>query len=272
MTEFLSPEGLRVDGRRPEELRIIKCKLGVFSQADGSAYFQQGNTKIIASVFGPREVSVRRKALHDRALIKCDYSMAFSTGEKRRNKKKDRRSAEISLVIRQTFESVIMTNQFPRSQIDIHIQVLQADGGTRCAAINAATLALINAGVPMKDMVCACAAGCIDGTPILGIDGVTRTLPNHLLIYQFHSLFHDSIGTAYWYSIDLNYVEDSAGGPDMPVAVLPQSGKIVMVQMDSKLPLELFEKVLDLAVEGANAIYQVLQREVERYTAERTKN
>ncbi len=61
-----------------------------------------------------------------------------------------------------------MTSLFPRSQIDIFVQILQADGGTRCASINAATLALINAGIPMKDFVVSCAAGCIEGTPILG--------------------------------------------------------------------------------------------------------
>lgn len=75
---------------------------------------------------------------------------SFSTGERKKRMKGDRRSTEISLVIRQTFESVIHTQLFPRSQIDIYIQILQADGGTRCAAINAATLALIDAGIPMK--------------------------------------------------------------------------------------------------------------------------
>jgi exosome complex component RRP41 len=147
------------------------------------------------------------------------------------------RSTEISYVIRQTFESVIMTNLFPRSEISIYVQVLQADGGTRCAAINAATLALINAGIPMKDFVVACAAGCIDGTtPIL----------------------------------DLNYLEDSAGGPDLPVALLPSSEAITMVQMDSKVPIEMFEKVVKLAVEGCKAIHQILLQEVEKYTLGRS--
>lgn len=50
-------------------------------------------------------------------------------GERKKKTKGDRRSTEISLVIRQTFESVILTHLFPRSQIDIFVQVLQADGG-----------------------------------------------------------------------------------------------------------------------------------------------
>lgn len=49
--------GLRIDGRRPLELRQIRVKLGVFRQADGSAYLEHGNTKILAAVYGPHQVS-----------------------------------------------------------------------------------------------------------------------------------------------------------------------------------------------------------------------
>lgn len=51
-------KGLRVDGRRPHELRKVKCQLGVFQQADGSAFLEQGNTKVFATVYGPHDVSV----------------------------------------------------------------------------------------------------------------------------------------------------------------------------------------------------------------------
>lgn len=52
----LSDQGLRLDGRKPEELRKLSCRLGIFSQADGSAYLEQGNTKVLAAVYGPHEV------------------------------------------------------------------------------------------------------------------------------------------------------------------------------------------------------------------------
>jgi len=138
---------------------------------------------------------------------------------------------EISLVIKQTFEAVVMTELAPRSQIDIFVSVLQADGGTRCAAINAATLALIDAGIPMKEFVCACAAGFVNGTAIL----------------------------------DLNYVEDSSGA-DLPIALLPQSGKITMLQMDSKLRLDEFEQVMHLAVEGCKKLHVLLLESVKQRT------
>ena len=56
MTEYLSDQGFRTDGRKPNELRRIRCSLGIFSQADGSAYLEQGNTKVLAAVYGPHEV------------------------------------------------------------------------------------------------------------------------------------------------------------------------------------------------------------------------
>lgn len=55
--ELLSDQGFRIDGRKPTELRRIQCRLGVFSQADGSAYIEQGNTKVLAAVYGPHEVT-----------------------------------------------------------------------------------------------------------------------------------------------------------------------------------------------------------------------
>ncbi|KAL8114073.1 exosome complex component RRP41 homolog [Apium graveolens] len=227
--EFVSPEGLRLDGRRPMEMRQLRAEIGIVSKADGSASFEMGNTKVIAAVYGPREVQNRSQQLNDQALVRCEYTMAnFSTGDRRRKPKGDRRSTEISLVIRQTMEACIMTHLMPRSQIDIFVQVLQADGGTRSACINAATLALADAGIPMSDIVTSCSAGYLNSTPLL----------------------------------DLNYVEDSAGGPDVTVGILPKSTKVTLLQMDSKLPMDIFETVMQLATEGckavANYIHEVL--------------
>ncbi|BAT92754.1 hypothetical protein VIGAN_07158100 [Vigna angularis var. angularis] len=206
--EYVSPEGLRLDGRRPMEMRQIRAEIGAVSKADGSAMFEMGNTKVIAAVYGPREV-------------RCEYSMAnFSTRDRMRKSKGDRRSTEISLVIRQTMEASILTHLLPRSQIDIYVQVLQADGGTRSACINAATLALADAGIPMRDLVTSCSAGYLNSTSLL----------------------------------DLNYVEDSAGGPDVTLGILPKLDKVTLLQMDSKLPIDILENVMQLAIEGCKAI------------------
>ena len=69
----MSVAGLRVDGWRPEEVRKLRCRFGLFSQTDGSAYFEQGNTKAVAVVSGPQEMFLKSKALHDRCVINCDF-------------------------------------------------------------------------------------------------------------------------------------------------------------------------------------------------------
>ncbi|ESQ43916.1 hypothetical protein EUTSA_v10006211mg [Eutrema salsugineum] len=218
--EYVNPEGLRLDGRRFNEMRQIVAEIGVVSKADGSAVFEMGNTKVIAAVYGPREIQNKSQKKNDHALVLCEYSMAhFSTGDRRRQKN-DRRSTELSLVIRQTMEACISTELMPHSQIDIFLQVLQADGGTRSACINAATLALADAGIPMRDLAVSCSAGYLNSTPLL----------------------------------DLNYLEDSAGGADVTVGILPKLDKVTLLQMDAKLPMETFETVFALASEGCKAI------------------
>lgn len=157
--------------------------------------------QVLAAVYGPREVSNRSQADTNKAIVRCEYSMAaFSTGERRRRGKSDRRSTEISMAIGNTMEQNILTELLPRTQIDIYVQVLQADGGTRCAAINAAFLALADAGVPMHDCLAACAAGYLEDTALL----------------------------------DLNYTEDAGGGPDVAVALQTGVDQVLLLQADNK--------------------------------------
>lgn len=72
--ELISRIGLRLDGRRPNELRRIRCKLGVFSQPDGSAYLEQGLTKVLAAVYGPHQV------IYYKILIRFHYQNAYCLG------------------------------------------------------------------------------------------------------------------------------------------------------------------------------------------------
>ncbi|KAK8702467.1 hypothetical protein V6N13_020821 [Hibiscus sabdariffa] len=197
--EFVSPEGLRLDGRRPLERSVPSLKLTV-------QLFLRWATPKSLQQCGPREVQNRSQIINDQALVRCEYSMAnFSTGDRMRKPKGDRRSTEISLVIRQTMEACILTHLMPRSQIDIFVQVLQADG---------------DAGIPMRDIVTSCSAGYLNSTPLL----------------------------------DLNYIEDSAGGPDVTVGILPKLDKVTLLQMDAKLPVDIFENVMGLAIEGCKAV------------------
>ena len=165
--EFLSPEGLRLDGRRAGEIRRLNCALGTL-HADGSAYVELGNTKVLARVSGPREASARmRGAALERAQLAVEFaSVPFASGQYKPQSRADRTSVDIAAAVRRTFEPVVQTQLYPRSQIEVSLTLLQADGGVRAAAINATTLALIDAGVALSDLVCACSAGMI-GTALL---------------------------------------------------------------------------------------------------------
>lgn len=231
--EYVSIAGLRVDGRRPNEARRLAFDFGVVSGAQGSAFFAQGNTKVIASVYGPREVAFASQAEHDRAVLKCEvYAAPFSTVERRKRSAGDRRAVAAGRVLQKALEATVLTHLFPRSQIEVFVQVLQGDGGNACAAINAATLALCDAGIPMRELVVACAAGRVDG---------------HVLV-------------------DLNHLEESSGQPCVPVSLLPRANKIVTMELAAKLPLDQFDAVLTAAMDGCRTVYQKIENALRERT------
>ena len=225
---------LRVDGRKPDELRNIKIEVGVLSNADGSAYIEHGKNRILAAVYGPREIHPKHQALPDRAALRCRYHMAPFSVQERKSPAPSRRELELSKVMREALEPSIFTEYYPRTAIDLFVEVLQADGGTRCAGITVASLALADAGIPMRDLVSACAAGKVEG---------------HLLV-------------------DLDDMEDKSDGADVPVAYMPSLNAVTLLQMDGMLTNEEFEQVLNMGIEGCKQINQ-LQREAlkAKYTA-----
>lgn len=224
--KLIDKKGLRLDGRKPDELRPVKLEVGVIPNADGSAYIEQGKNRILAGVYGPREVHPKHLALQDRAVLKCRYHMAPFSVQERKSPAPSRREIEISKVIRESLEPSVFVEYYPRTMIDVFIEVLQADGGTRCASITAASLALADAGIPLKDLVVACAAGKADDTIVL----------------------------------DLMDEEDKLGKADVPVALMPSLNGITLLQMDGKLTHEEFETAVNMAIEGCKKIY-LMQKE-----------
>lgn len=224
--KLINKKGLRVDGRKIDELRPIKLTVGAVNNADGSAYVEQGKNKILAAVYGPRETHPRHLAQPDRAILRCRYHMAPFSVEERKSPAPSRREMELSKVIREALEPSIFLEQYPRTSIDLFIEVLQADGGTRCAGITVASLALADAGIPMRDLIVACAAGKVDGKIVL----------------------------------DLNDIEDKEGEADVPVSLMPNLEAITLLQMDGMLTPEEFEEALSLAIGGCDRIYD-LQKE-----------
>ncbi len=221
--KLIDENGIRIDGRKRDELRPIKIEAGVLKRADGSAYLEWGDNKIIAAVYGPREVHPKHLQNPNRAIVQYYYAMApFSVGERKRPGP-DRRSTEISKISAEALENVIFLEQFPRTTIDVFVTVLQASAGTRCACLTAASVALADAGIPMKDLVVACAAGKVDDTIVL----------------------------------DLVKEEDNYGQADLPLAIVPRTGEIVLLQMDGDMTPEEVEEAMDMAIKACYEIYEL---------------
>ncbi len=227
--KLIDADGRRLDGRKFNDLRPIRLEAGVLRRADGSAYMEWGGNKVLAAVYGPREAHPRHLQNPARALVQCRYNMAPFSVSDRKRPGPDRRSVEISKVISEAFSSVVFAEQFPRTSVDIFIEVLQADAGTRCAGLSAASVALADAGVPMRDLVASCASGKIGGVVC----------------------------------VDLNKDEDNFGDADCPMAVVPRTGEIVLLQMDGHLTSDEFEKAMDLSIDAARRIYD-MQRDALR--------
>ncbi|MCD7782243.1 MAG: exosome complex exonuclease Rrp41 [Methanosphaera sp.] len=216
----------RDDGRTPNMLRELKMNVGVLNNADGSAYVECGNNKIIVGVYGPRKLHSKKHSKIDGAVLRCKYNMAPFSVTERKRPGTDRRSTEISKLISEAITPAIFLEKYPRSSIDVSIEVLEADGGTRCLGIVATSLALADAEIPMRDLISACAVGKVDGEIVL----------------------------------DLSEAEDQKGEADMPVAMMPRTNEITLIQMDGHLTQNEFVEALDLAYSGCNYINK-LQKE-----------
>ncbi|HKJ97224.1 MAG TPA: exosome complex exonuclease Rrp41 [Thermoplasmataceae archaeon] len=231
----MTKDGRRLDGRTNEELRPIKIETGVLNRADGSAYIEWGGNKILVAVYGPREAYPKHTQNINKAIVKARYNMAAFSVDERKRPGPDRRSIEISKVISEALDQAIMVEQFPRTQIDVFIEVLQADAGTRIAGLTAATVAVASAGIPMKDFVVGCTAGKVEGKVVL----------------------------------DLSKEEDNFGQADLPMAVLSKSGKVVLLQMDGDLSVEEFDQATEMILTATKRINEI-QREAlsTRFVAE----
>jgi exosome complex component RRP41 len=227
---LVDDNGMRIDGRTATEHRPIKIEAGVLKNADGSAYVEIGKNKVLAAVYGPRECHPRHLQDPTKAVIQCEYNMqAFSVSDRKRPGP-DRRSIEISKITAEALENVVLTELYPRASIDVYIEILQANAGTRCAGLTAASVALADAGIPMRDIVPAIAAGKADGNVLL----------------------------------DLNKEEDNYGQADVPIAIVPATDEIVLLQMDGNMTREEFNRAIELAVGACHEVYDLQKDALKR--------
>ncbi len=232
---LVDENGMRIDGRTAEQHRPIKIEAGVLHNADGSAYVEIGKNKVLAAVYGPRECHPRHLQNPEKAIVQVKYNMEAYSVSDRKRPGTDRRSIEISKITAEALEKVVLTELYPRASIDVYIEILQANAGTRCAGLTAASVALADAGIPMRDIVPAIAAGKADGKVLL----------------------------------DLNKEEDNYGQADVPIAIVPSTDEIVLLQMDGNMTRAEFDHAIELAV---NACHEVHDLQVDALKRRYSKN
>jgi len=222
----------RFDGREFDETRKIEAKVGVVPNADGSAYFSFGDTKAIAAVYGPRTLHPQHLKNPQKGVLRCHYDMISFSVTERKKPGPSRRSSEISLVTSQALSSMVHLDNFPNSVIDVFITVIQADASTRCAGINAASMALAHAGIPMNGLVSSVSVGNIGGS--IAVDLIKE---------------------------EEDYEEDGEKyATDTPMAFL-QDGRISLLQLDGKTTPEMLKKAIKAGREACMKITE-LQRSV----------
>lgn len=218
----------RFDGRKFDELRPITAKVGIIPRADGSAMFQIGKTTAYAAVYGPRDLHPKFMQNPQTGILRCNYNMMpFSGHGERVRPGGSRRSKEINMVMEKALLPVLDLKDYPNSVVDVFVELPQTDAGTRCAGITAAAMALADAGLEMKDLVAAIAVGKV-GDKIVSD-----------LIY------------------DEEAYEEEGGATDIPVAILPRTGEVTLLQLDGGISPSDLKKALELAQKKCREIYEI---------------
>jgi exosome complex component RRP41 len=217
----------RLDGRKMDETRPLSIKAGVIPNAEGSAYLEWGQNKVYAAVYGPREVLPKHTADPLRAVVKVEYRMASFSVPQRKRPGPNRRDQEISKVLGEALSRAVFVEQFPNTEIGVYVEVVDSNAGSRVACLTAASVALADAGIPMRDLVSA--------------TGVGKAY-NELVI-------------------DLNKdEEDAPDAVDIPIAILPNSEEIVLLQMDGLLTRKEWDRIAELGIKGCKEVYEIQKK------------
>ncbi|KAL8739128.1 MAG: hypothetical protein Q9181_000157 [Wetmoreana brouardii] len=236
---------LRLDGRRWNELRRMHAQISTQAAADGSSYLEMGNTKVICTVSGPSEG--RRGGAGGggsgggdaNASVQVEVGIAgFSGVDRKRRGRGDKRISEMQMAITNAFSDSLFTHLYPHSTILITLHVLSQDGSLLAACLNAATLALIDAGVPMSDYIVACTSGSTSS-------------------YSSNDEAADPL-------LDLNGLEEQEL-PFLTVGTLGAGEKVSVLVMESRVQVERLEGMLAVGVDGCKQVREILDSVVRRH-------
>ncbi|HZX33913.1 MAG TPA: exosome complex exonuclease Rrp41 [archaeon] len=221
---YMDSKGKRLDGRKAEELRPIKIQAGVIPMADGSAYLEWGQNKVVAAVHGPRECLPKHTASPYKAVIKFNYRMATFSVPERKNPRPSRREIEISKVCGEALEKAIFVERFPNTEIEITAEIFDSNAGSRISALTAAAVALADAGIPMRDLVTGVSVGKAGGKILV-------------------DLSKDE--------------EDAPDAVDVPIAFLPNSKEIVLLQLDGVMTKKEWQQAYKMAWDAAQKVHEL---------------
>jgi ribonuclease PH len=176
---------MRVSGRSPGDLRTVTFERGISKYAEGSCLVRFGETHVICTATVENRLPPWLKG-QNRGWVTAEYGMLpRSTGERMRREaaagRQSGRSQEIQRLIGRSLRAVVDLPALAEHQVTLDCDVIQADGGTRTAAITGAWVALrdaletiVSSGRlatnPLKDHVAAVSCGIIGGTPLLDLD------------------------------------------------------------------------------------------------------
>ncbi|XP_052172154.1 exosome complex component RRP41-like [Diospyros lotus] len=154
---FSEVDWIRSDGRGFHQCRPAFLRTGAVNAASGSAYAEFGNTKVIVSVFGPRE-SKKAMMYSDIGRLNCNVSYTtFATPV--RGQGSDHK--EFSSMLHKALEGAIILESFPKTTVDVFALVLESSGSDLPVVISCASLALADAGIMMYDLVAAVSVSCL---------------------------------------------------------------------------------------------------------------
>lgn len=232
----------RNDGRKFDEFREIKAKVGVVPNADGSAMFSFGDTVAIAAVYGPKQLHPQHMQNPETGILRCTYNMMSFSVSDRIRPGPSKRSTEISKVTEWALNKAVLIEEYPNTVVDVHIYIPQADASTRCAGINAAALALAHAGVPMKDMPASVSIGKIDKTLVVDVD-----------------------------KFEEDY-EEGEGPTDIAMTFLHGSGEMTHIQMDGKINTQELKDAVKMGREATKKIYEIQKKVLKEALEENNGN
>ncbi|XP_058201842.1 exosome complex exonuclease RRP46 homolog isoform X1 [Rhododendron vialii] len=147
----------RADGRTPNQLRPLACSRGILNRAHGSANWSQGETKVLAAVYGPK-AGTKKNENPEKACIEVIWKP--KTGQIGKPEK------EYEMILKRTLQSICLLTVNPNTTTSVIVQVVNDDGALLPCAINAACAALVDAGIPLKNLavaICCCLtdSGCV---------------------------------------------------------------------------------------------------------------